>query len=160
MMKCFCPGMTEEEFMNWDMQENDWTGKTFYQVKVPMISHFPVAPELKIFRVMAEIEEKGFRTVAPPLIVFNDGMLMGSLMVEIVSPGGKYANVVTMGPTRMISKVYTGPRHLVPKALKEFDRLLMSRKIITNDYYFWFLTCKNCNKRSKENKTIIFAKVL
>lgn len=159
MVNCFCPEMTEEEFLAWDMQEYDWSGKSFYRVTVPMISHFPVAPELKVPKVVKAIKEQGLTPTTPPLILFNDGMLVGSLLVEVLPSDRNRAKIHEMKGTKVISKTFRGPRHLVPKALKEFDRSLMRSGRVTNDFYFWFLTCKHCNPKDKENKTIIFAKI-
>ncbi len=157
--KCFCPDLTHDQFQDLDLKEIDLSGRIFYIAKAPMVSHFPINPELKIEKTIREIERKGYRTVTPLFVMFEDGMLMGSIFIEIEKPDSRDSSVKTFGPVRMIAKSYTGPKYLVPKALKEFDGYLMSQNIITSDFYFWYHSCKECEK-AKGNRTVILGKVV
>ncbi len=159
MRKCYCPDIAEEEFYNYECKEFDWSGKSFYQVRVPMVAHFPMAPELKIPRVLTDLKEQGLTQAPSGLIIFHDGMLVGSLLIEVEPIEKRVPNVKTMVSTKVIAKSYKGPKHLVPKALKSFNQELAGKGIMAEDFYFWFLSCKLCNKKEPENKTIIFAKV-
>ena len=123
-----------------------------------MVSHFPLNPELKIEKTMREIERKGYQTVAPLFAIFEDGLLSGKVMIEIVKPTVKDSDVMTMTELKLVGKSFTGPKHLVPKALKQFDGYLMGQRILTTDYYFWYHSCKNCEKE-KGPRTVIFGKV-
>jgi len=123
-----------------------------------MIAHFPINPELKIEKTVKEIEGKGYTIVRPPFIIFEDGMLLGSLMIEIVKPSGKDSNVRTMRDLKLAGQCFNGPKHLVPKALKQFDRYLMSKKHLTTDFFFWYHSCKKCEKE-KGCRTVILGKI-
>lgn len=155
---CHCPDLTEDEFQALDLQESHLSGRSFYEALVPMLSHFPVAPEMRIEKTIAEIERKGFTLVRPLRVFFADGMFIGRIMVEIETPGRRDDKVVTYGDTKLIGKTFTGPRYLVPKALKEFDRQLLRQGQLATDYCFWYLSCQECEKE-KGTKTVIYAKV-
>jgi len=157
-MQCHCPELTEEEFQALDLQEMHLAGRSFYESRVPMLSHFPVAPEMRMEKALAELERRGLTVVRPLRIMFADGMLIGRMMVEIENPGRPENKVVTYGDTRFIGKTFTGPRYLTPKALKEFDRELLRQGRITTDYCFWFLSCQGCEKE-KGTKTVIYARI-
>jgi len=66
-------------------------------LKTPMVSHFPINPEIRIEKTLKEIEEKGYQTVSPLFVLFEDGLLVGSIMVEIVKPSVKDSNIKTFG---------------------------------------------------------------
>lgn len=155
---CYCPDLSEQEFSELDLQEFDLSGKTFYCSKTPMVSHFPMNPELKIEKTLAEIEKKGFRAVSPLFAVFQDGLLVGNIMIEIVKPSVTDSSVRTLGEIKLTGRTFTGPKYLVPKALKEFDRYLMQQNIMTTDFYFWYHSCKQCEK-TKGNRTVIMGKI-
>jgi len=140
-LRCFCPDFTGEEFNNLDLKEIDLSGRSFYILKTPMVSHFPINPEIKIEKTLKELEEKGYQTVSPLFVLFEDGLLVGNIMVEIVKPSVKDSNVKTFDKLRLMGKAYTGPGYLVPKALKKFDGYLMSKQIMTNDFFFWYHSC-------------------
>ncbi len=156
--RCYCPDLTAEEFAGLDLREFDLSGKTFYTSKTPMVSHFPMNPELKIEKTLREIEGKGFQTVSPLFIIYEDAMLFGKVLVEIVKPSVKDENVVTMGGMKLVGRTFTGPKYLVPKALKQFDAYLMSRKMMTTEFFFWYHSCKLCEKE-KGSRTVILGKV-
>jgi len=157
-LSCFCPDFTGDEFDNLDLKEIDLAGRSFYMLKTPMVSHFPINPEIRIEKTLKEIEEKGYQTVSPLFVLFEDGLLVGSIMVEIVKPSVKDSNIKTFDKLILMGKAYTGPRYLVPKALKQFDRYLMSKQIMTNDFYFWYHSCKVCEKQ-KGGRAVILAKI-
>lgn len=156
--RCFCPEMTEEEFAALDLKETDLSGRSFYVSRIAMISHFPMNRELKIEKTLDEIAKKGYQVIAPLFIIFADGLLTGKIMVEIVKPSVKDPSVVTLKDVKLAGKNFTGAKHLAPKALKEFDRYLMSQKILTTEFYFRYLSCKMCEKE-KGNRTIILGRV-
>jgi len=155
---CYCPELTGEDFSALDLRETDLSGKTFYVSKIPVISHFPMNPELKTEKVLQEIEKKGFRTVSPLFVIFEDGLFMGRIMVEIVKPSVKDSNVETINDLKLIGKTFTGPKYLVPKALKQFDSYLMSKRHLTTKFYFWYHSCPKCEKE-KGIRTVIFGKI-
>ena len=157
-MICRCPELTDEEFQALDLEELLLTGRSFYEARTPMLSHFPVAPEMRIEKILDEIGEKGYQLIHPLRILFADGMFFGKIMVEIESPGRPDNKVVTYGDTKLIGKVYEGPRYLVPKALKEFDLYLLKEQQTTIDYYFRYLSCQACQK-AKKTKTVIYARI-
>lgn len=157
-IKCYCPDLPEEQFDDLDLKELDISGKSFYVSNIPMISHFPVNPERKIEKMLAEIDRKGYTVAAPPLVLFEDGMLMGRAMVEIVNLTVKDENVMQISNVKLLGKNFTGPKFLVPKALKQFDGYLMSKDILSTKFYFWYHSCKKCEKE-KGSRTIIFGKI-
>ena len=157
-IRCFCPELTEQEFDELDLKEIDLSGRTFYYSKIPMVSHFPVNPEIKIEKTLKEVEEKGYQTVSPRFIIFEDGLLIGNVMVEIVKPSARDNNVKTIDKLRLAGKTFKGPKFLVPKELKKFDGYLMSQKILTTDFFFWYHSCKKCEKQ-KGPRTIILGKM-
>ncbi len=157
-LHCFCPDLSPEEFATLDLQELDLSGKTFYTSKIPMVSHFPMNPEIKIEKTLREIESKGYRTVSPLFVIFEDGLLMGRIMIEIVDPSVKDENVKKFNSLKLMGKTFTGPKYLVPKALKQFDRYLMSQKLLTTEFYFWYHSCKKCEKE-KGDRTVILGRV-
>jgi hypothetical protein len=150
--------MTEEEFAALDLKEINLSGRSFYVSRLAMISHFPMNRELKIEKTLREISQKGYQTVAPLFIIFADGLFSGKIMVEIVKPSIKDPSVITLKDLKLVGKNFTGAKHLVPKALKEFDRYLMSKKILTTEFYFRYLSCKICEE-GKGNRTIIMGRV-
>lgn len=156
--KCFCPDLTNEEFQELDFKEFDLSGKTFYISKIAMLSHFPVNPELKIGKILKQIEENGFQLVSPLFVIFEDGMLSGKVLVEIVKPSAPDSSVMTMKSLKLMAKSYTGPKYLVPKALKQFDNELVSKNINTSNFYFWYHSCKKCEKE-KGSRTVILGKI-
>lgn len=157
-LPCNCPEITKEDFLALEMQELHLAGRCFYEARVPMLAHFPVAPEMRIEKVLAEIERKSLIVIRPLRVLFADGMFLGKIMVEIEKPGRPDDKVVTYGDTRLVGKTFDGPRYLVPKALKAFDRELLRQGLLTTDYYFWYLSCQGCEKE-KGNKAVIYAKV-
>lgn len=157
-LMCNCPEFADEEFQSLDLQELPLAGRSFYEARTPMLSHFPVAPGMRIEKVHAEIARKGFSVVRPLRVLFADGMFIGKIMVEIENPGRRDDKVVTYGDAKLVGRTFAGPRYLVPKALKEFDLHLMRQGQISTEYYFWFLSCQECEKQ-KGTKTIIYAKV-
>lgn len=157
-IKCHCPNLTDEEFHALELQELHLAGRSFYEVRVPMLSHFPLAPEMRIDKALTEIERQGLTVVRPLRVLFADGMLIGKMMVEIENTGQVGNKVVTYGDTRLIGKAYAGPRYLVPKALKDFDLHLLKEDRLATDYYFWFLSCQGC-EQAKRSRTIIYAKI-
>lgn len=157
--KCLCPDLSEDEFQGLDLKEFNLSGRTFYITKTPMISHFPVNPELKIRKTVKEIEKKGFQTVSPLFVMFEDGLLMGSIMIEIEKPVSGDSSVRTFEPVKLIGKIFTGPKFLVPKALREFDGFLMSKNVLTSEFYFWYHSCKACEK-IKGSRTVILGRVV
>lgn len=157
--RCFCPDLSKDEFKALDLNELNLTGRTFYVAKTPMVSHFPVNPEHKIEKTIKEIEKKGYQTVSPLFVMFEDGLLMGSVLIEIVKPAVEDSSLRTFGPVQLVGRSYTGPKFLVPKALREFDRDLMNQNILTSDFYFWYHSCKECEK-IKGSRTIILGKVV
>ena len=156
--QCFCPEMTKEEFAALDLQQIDLSGRSFYVSRIAMISHFPMNREHKIEKTLDEIAKKGYQVMAPLFIIFADGFLSGKIMVEIVKPLVKDQSVVTLKDVKLAGKNFLGAKHLVPKALKEFDRYLMSQKIMTTEFYFRYLSCKIC-EQEKGNRTIILGRV-
>lgn len=156
--KCFCPDLSQEEFQELDFREFDLSGKTFYVSKTAMLSHFPVNPELKIEKTLKEIEDNGFQLVSPLFVIFEDGMLSGHILVEIVKPSSRDSRVRTMKSLKLMAKCFTGPKYLVPKALKQFDNELMSKNINTSNFYFWYHSCKKC-ERKKGSRTVILGKI-
>lgn len=156
--QCFCPEMTEEEFAALDLKEINLSGRSFYVSRITMISHFPMNRELKIEKTLHEIIQKGYRVVAPLFVIFADGLLSGKIMIEIVTPSIKDHSVITLKDLKLVGKNFTGAKHLVPKALKQFDRYLMSQKIITTEFYFRYLSCTTC-EAEKGNRTIILGRV-
>lgn len=157
-IRCCCRDLTAEEFADLDLKEIDLTDRTFYVSKTPMVSHFPVNPEIKIQKTLAQIEKKGFKTVSPLFVIFEDGLFVGNIMVEIVKPSVKDENVRTIGDLKLMARTYTGPKYLVPKALKQFDAYLMSKKFLTTDFYFWYHSCKECEK-TRGSRTVILGKI-
>lgn len=157
-MLCNCPEITEEEFLALDLRELLLNGRSFYEARVPMLAHFPVAPEMRIEKILAEIERKGFTVVRPLRVLFADGMFIGRIMVEIETPGRPDDKVVTYGDIKLIGKTFNGPRYLVPKALKEFDRYLLTRQQMTTDYYFCYLSCQGCEEE-RGNRVVIYARI-
>lgn len=157
-LPCNCPEMTEEDFQALDLQELHLNGRSFYEARVPMLTHFPVAPEMRIDKVLAEINRKGLTVCRPLRILFADGLFIGRVMVEVENSGKANDKVITYGDTRLVGKTFDGPRYLVPKALKEFDRELLRQGVISTDYYFWYLSCQGCGKANK-SKTVIYAKI-
>lgn len=157
--KCFCPDLSETEFEELDFKEFDLTGKTFYVSKAAMLSHFPVNPELKIEKTIKQIEENGFQLVSPLFVIFEDGMLSGKILVEIVKPSSRDSSVITMQSLKLVAKSYTGPKYLVPKALKQFDNDLVLKNINTSNFYFWYHSCKKCEKE-KGSRTVILGKIV
>ncbi|MHB9094329.1 MAG: hydrolase [Eubacteriales bacterium] len=156
-LRCFCPELTAEEFTGLDLMEFDLSGKTFYFSRTPMVSHFPMNPEIKIEKTLKEIKAKGFQTAAPLFAIFEDGLLSGKIMIEIVKPSVKDSDIRTLSDLKLIGRNFTGPKHLVPKALKQFDSYLMSQKVMTTEFFFWYHSCKVCEKE-KGNRTIILGK--
>lgn len=144
--------------MDLDLKELHLSGRSFYEARVPMLAHFPVAPEMRIEKILGEIDRKGLTPVRPLRVLFADGIFIGRLMIEIETPGKPDEKVVTYGDTRLIGKTFSGPRYLVPKALKEFDRYLLTRQQLTTDYYFWYLSCQGCEKE-KGSRTVIYARI-
>jgi hypothetical protein len=157
-IQCYCPDLSKEEFDLKDLSVIDLSGKTFYTSRIPMVSHFPMNPEIKIQKTLAEIEKKGFETVAPLFTIFEDGLLFGRVLIEIIKPSDKEENVVTFTKTKIMCKCFSGAKHLVPKALKEFDGYLMAQKQLTTEFYFWYHSCKLCVKE-KGNRTVILGKI-
>jgi len=157
-LHCFCPDLSLEDFAALDLQELDLSGKTFYTSKLPMLSHFPMNPEIKIEKTLREIESKGYRTVSPLFVIFEDGLLMGRIMIEIVDPSVKDEYVKKFNSLKLVGKTFTGPKYLVPKALKQFDGYLMSQKLLTTEFYFWYHSCKKCEKE-KGDRTVILGRV-
>lgn len=155
---CLCPDLTQEEFQRLDLKEFDLSGRTFYIAKTPMISHFPVNPEIKIHKTLNEIEKKGIRPVSPLFVMFEDGLLMGSILIEIEKPVCVDSSIRTFGPVTLIGRVFTGPKFLVPKALREFDHFLMSKNITTSEFYFWYHSCKVCEK-TRGCRTVILGRI-
>lgn len=157
-LRCFCPELTEEEFSALDLKEVNLSGRSFYTGRIPMISHFPMNRELKIEKTLQEIERKGYQVVNPLFVIFADGLLAGKIMIEIVKPTVRDSSVITMKDLRLVGKNFKGAQHLVPKALKEFDRYLMSQKVLTTEFYFRYLSCKVCEAQ-KGNRTVILGRV-
>lgn len=157
-LQCFCPDITSEEFAELDLKEFDLSGKSFYVSRIPMISHFPLNPEIKIEKMLREIEQKGYETVKPLFVIFADGLLMGSVMIEIVRPQANDSSVKTLKDLKLLGKNFIGPKYLVPKALKEFDRHLMTRKVLSTEFYFWYHSCRKCEKE-KGSRTVILGKI-
>ncbi|PKM81599.1 MAG: hypothetical protein CVU89_08890 [Firmicutes bacterium HGW-Firmicutes-14] len=157
-IRCHCPDLTTEEFAELDLKEFDLSGRTFYTSKTPMVSHFPMNPEIKIEKTLKEIKNKGFQAVSPFFIIFEDGLLAGRIMVEIEPPSAKDNNIRTPGNLKLLGKAFTGPKFLVPKALKQFDGYLMSKKVLTTEFFFWYHSCKNCEKE-KGSRTVILGRV-
>lgn len=156
--QCFCLDLTEEEFAGLNYKELDFSGKTFYVSKTPMVSHFPMNPELKIEKTLQKIAQKGYQTTAPLFIIFEDGLLFGRILVEIVEPSVKSENVLTINNLKLMASSFAGPKFLVPKALKQFDRYLMAQKNLTTEFYFWYHSCKLCEKE-KGGRTVILGKI-
>ncbi len=157
-LRCFCPEFTEEEFDSMELKELDLSGKYFYMSKTPMVSHFPMNPEVKIEKTLKEIEEKGYRTVSPLFVLFKDGLFSGNIMIEIVSPNDKDSHVKAFDKLRLLGKTYKGPRYLVPKALKKFDGYLMSKQMMITEFFFWYHSCKVCEKQ-KGGRAVILGKI-
>ncbi len=157
-VRCFCPELSWEEFAALDLKEMDLSGRTFYTAKLPMVSHFPMNPEIKIEKTLKEIQLKGYETVSPLLALFEDGLFMGRVMIEIVCPSTKAENVETSNNLKLVGRIFSGPKYLVPKALKEFDRHLMSQQLMTTEFYFWYHSCKKCEKE-KGDRTVILGRI-
>ncbi len=157
-VRCLCPELSAEEFAQLDLKEFDLSGKTFYELKTPMVSHFPLNPEIKIEKTLLEIEKKGYRPVAPLFIIFEDGLLVGRIMIEIIKPAGKDENVRTTARLKLIGNTFTGPKFLVPKALKQFDCYLVGRDMVTSEFYFWYHSCRICQKE-KGDRTVILGRI-
>lgn len=157
-MRCFCPDLSSEDLAKLNLKQFDFSGKTFYYTRTPMISHFPMNPELRIEKTIREIEEKGFKIVAPLFTMFEDGLLIGKIMIEILKPQVTDQSIVTFNRMTLVGKSFTGPKYLIPKALKEFNGYLMTQDIFTTEFYFWYHSCKECEKE-KGNLTVIFGRV-
>lgn len=155
---CYCPDLSAEEFEELDLKEYDLSGRAFYFSRTPMISHFPMNPELKIEKTLKELESKGYEAVRPLFAIFEDGLFSGKVLIEIVKPPTRGEGVQIFSNFKLVGKTFTGRKHLVPKALKEFDRYLMSQRILTTEFFFWYHSCKECEKE-KGNRTIIMGRV-
>jgi len=156
--RCFCPEMTEQEFTALDCKELDLSGRSFYVSRLAMVSHFPMNRELKIEKIIREIAQKGYQLVEPLFVIVADGMLSGKIMIEIIKPSAQDPSVTTLKDFKLVGKNFTGAKHLVPKALKEFDRYLMSQKIVATEFYFRYLSCKVCEEE-KGNRMVIMGRV-
>ena len=157
-INCYCPDLSNEGFAELDLQELDLSGRTFYTVKLPMISHFPMNPEIKMEKTIREIERKGYQTVAPLFVIVEDSLLAGRLMVEIVKPTGQDKHLHTFQSLKLLGKSFSGPRFLAPKALKEFEQYLVKREIVTSEFFFWYHSCKMCEKE-KGQRTVILGRI-
>lgn len=158
-IRCFCPSFTDEEFYELEAGKLKLSGKTFYTSKIPMVSHFPLNQEIKIDKMLKEIEKGGYQPIQPLFVVFEDGMFVGRVMIEIAGQGAIGDNLVTFDDLELSVKTYTGPKFLVPKVMKEFDKDLLLQEKVAANYYFWYHSCKACEK-TKGNRTAILAKVL
>lgn len=158
-LQCYCPDFTEAEFKELEAAKLNLTGRTFFTAKTPMISHFPVNPEIKIEKTLKEMGKRGYQPIQPLFVIFEDGMFMGRVMIEMEGDGITGENVVTLPETELTLKSYTGPKFLVPKVMKEFDKDLLTQEKVSANYYFWYHSCRVCEK-SKGNRTVILAKVL
>ena len=158
MSRCYCPDLTEADEKEWDYKEFTWHQKSFYIVSLPMLFNIPTVMAKKIEKALAEIEEKGYKTVRPHRIISRDGWFSGQLLVEIEGPLETGPRIFTFRNTKFVSKVFRGKNHLLSRAVKDYVFELEQKGKVTTEIYYWYVTCPACVKE-KGYKTIILAQL-
>ncbi len=147
---CGCPEIDEAE---WELQEHDWAGRTFYAVPTPMVLHIPVGMAKSIQQMMAEVKAKGYRLAEPPRILVRDGLFRGEVMVEIEPPTVPDPRVKTFPAGRLLSIVHPGPWKRLGTGLADLEKHTKQKP---RTVYFWYVACPECRKARGE-RTVILA---
>lgn len=145
----------------WDEKTHVWEEKLFIKETVPQLFHIPLPWTVSrtIERMWNRAQEaKAALDVKDFLILAYDPSPWRSELYMAVNhevPGTE--NIKLSGT--FLSKVFDGPYNSVPRWIKEMNKYITSKGMITDKYYFYFTTCPKCAKLYGHNYVVTFAQV-
>ena len=152
--KCDCPRLKNS---NWDLKTHNWKNKKFLYLGLPMVAHVPVGFSGTLHRLMNMIKERGYKAADEFMILEEDGLFHGKLMIAIKLPGSPDKHVISLSG-KVVSKVHDGPYNKLFKSTKVLTDHLSKKGLKPKKIYFWYVTCPKCWEE-KGMKTVIFAQV-
>ncbi len=154
---CTCPEIRDQD---WHMKDQDWSGKFFYFEDLPHFFNVPLQYDRKLQMMKEDIARKGYRLLAPDMVLYLPGSFQGRIMMEIADPEQYDANVDQFDDARVLSRVVSGPRNRLSDAIEELKAFAEDRThIAPGKVYYWYVTCARCARTRGGDKTVLFARV-
>ena len=144
MANCNCPAVDGTQF---DGKEADWSGKAFFFTKTPLLFHIPIRIGKDIPKVIEQAKAKGYAFGDEAMLMQQDGLFSGKVLLEIEKPETVDPNVMTMpAGTRATGSYFLGPWSKLSGPSQKLCGALKAQGKQAKAVYFWYLTCPECSK--------------
>jgi len=126
---------------DWDAQEHNWKGKSFYFIPYISLLMKITGPGRKIEQIRFESRKNGYKMLNN-IILFEYTPFKGKVMVEIEKHDEYDAQVLTFeDDTSIDTLVHRGPISSVGKVVKRLaERVSGKRSRPPRSTYFWLVT--------------------
>ncbi|MBM4353125.1 MAG: hypothetical protein FJ109_04910 [Deltaproteobacteria bacterium] len=153
--ECGCPVIGNESY---EGKMFNWEGKTFYVQPVRYIFRVPIDVEKRMAEAAEAIEKKGYMMEEPPVILSNEGVFSGRMLVGILPPESQDPNVLTFSNSLVEATVYDRKDAPVSPGVKAFRERLEKQGKKVKDIYVWHTGCPSCI-RLEGYKSVLFAEL-
>ncbi len=142
------------EDSDWDEKEFLWE-KTFYVIGTPMVFHIPIRIGRDFERAVAGAKSRGYGVADHPMILNEDGLFRGKVLVEVEGADESDPNVLKLEGAKIRSRVTDRPWKEMGRVAKRFVTDLGQSP---RAFYFWYTTCPECSKE-RGYKTVMLARI-
>jgi hypothetical protein len=153
--RCNCPKIDGSRYIN---AEHDWGGYSFYQRPFWCLFHFPIRLPGKINAVIKEIHQKKLRMTEPYMVINQDGLFRGRVLVRIEPVTEFHPEIITFASYPVYSTYYQGDRPDPQTPVQSLKSFLAEKAKVPKSWYFWNLTCPHC-VQEKGYRMVVFAAV-
>ena len=145
---CKCPTVNESD---WDKKKKV-LNKTFYKTFSPRLLYIPFSFAIDVDRAKKLALRKGYQMPDNPMILSEDGMFWGSILIEVTGTQSGDSGIVNLN-----QEVYTKVSKRDWKDMK-IDMTELNQELgqAPKEVYSWYTSCPKC-KASKVVKTVLIA---
>jgi hypothetical protein len=152
---CGCPVIVNEE---WHRTTFSWEGRTFFQKEVKFFFKNPVGIEERTQEAAAEIENRGYALDDPVVILVQQASFKGAVLIGILDPDDKAAEVVTFDARPLVSVVHRSKEPKVAPGLKALKQFVSESHRSISETYIWYTTCPRCFAEDNIYTTVLIAR--
>jgi hypothetical protein len=150
---CGCPEIRDED---WDLVEREWAPTAYYRKRLWMFFHLALGRSGKIAKARSELAAKGYTEAEPSQILVKDGFFAGAVLVAVTGDGEPGPAIVTVGPSKMVTKVSNGPKKELKGAVSGLLSYTRSKLgAHPRAVYFWQVDCDSCREPGMEHVVVL-----
>ncbi len=127
-------------FDAWDMQEFDWTGKSFYFIPIINLFYRPIGLGSKLELLNREVRQGGYK-IASNMILIQYCPFKGRAMIEVEKQDKYDAQVLTLETNATVdTMVFRGTYSQWGKGIKRLtERVAAKRGLAPRELYYMYV---------------------